>query len=106
MKVIAHTHGGYIVEMSGTELANAAGHSYEYKTPWFHRSDRMAPIGGEFSVSPVFLFLDQLRNAEDQTRTCASTMRALAELLERTLPTAYLPPAPDEAPAPTQAEAQ
>lgn len=99
MKVIGKTASGYLVEATESELNRLAGCRYGQNVPWAKAGSRPngVPIGTEFDVSSRFDAMHNLTQAEGQVRQGAAALRALADLAEKSLPSAIVPP---PAPAP------
>jgi len=100
MRIVAKTANGFLVEMDVTEIANVAGFRWEHSAPWWEKNSRLngPPIGGVIKVSEVFGRLEDLRKAEEKVVGSIAALRGLADLLERALPTSFVPPAPEPAP--------
>lgn len=94
MKVIAKTALGYLVEASETELNAIAGDRYGSKVPWRQPHDRNSgvPIGTELSPCARFDAVYAIEQAEDRVRQGAAALRALADLAEKSMPSAIVPP--------------
>ncbi len=102
MKIIAKTDGGYLVETTEHELAQACGFRWDTDKDWRqhtasarNRNEHNQPlaIGGEIQVIPANGYLQQLRDKEATVRVAGKTLRELSELMLGALPTAVIPPA-------------
>lgn len=87
MKIIGHTSGGLLVEMSRDEFAKACGYKYEYEV-----KDKTS-VGTVANVTAAYDFHRRIANHEDKAKETAGTLRALAALLDGALPSVILPPA-------------
>lgn len=102
MKIIGNTDKGYLVMASEDELAIATGHTNTYSPGWkalkrdIGVSDTARlPIGTTVSVQAVFRYNASIAAHAEKARESSSTLRALADLIDRTAPDAMIPPAPE-----------
>lgn len=111
MKIVAHVSGRYLVEMDEEEIAVAMGYSSTYGEYRTHTKGlRSGPghgdpirIGAVILPVSVHAALRDVLSKEDKIKEAAATLRALAGLMDRGLPSAFIPPPETEAPA-AQAE--
>ena len=111
MKIIGQTNDGFLVAMTAEEIAKAAGYSGIYDEGWMTalkragRYDRETPpIGMKIEVQAAYDFHSRVQQHEAAARKSAGTLRALADLLDGSMPSVVLPPpstVPAE-PAPSQ----
>lgn len=95
MKIIATTErDGFIVEMSGQEVARAAGFYSTYDDAWERANGgkRAPQIGTEFKVDAAYDFHSRVESHQKQAKDAAGMLRALAEMLEHGLPDVVIPP--------------
>jgi|WetSurMetagenome_2_1015567.scaffolds.fasta_scaffold01778_19 hypothetical protein len=97
MKILGKTGNGYLVEATATELSNAAGYLNPYQTPGYCITDSYTksgefPIGQIIEATVAHSYLNVLRQAEERVRASELTLRALADLLSKALPTTAIPP--------------
>ncbi|WP_336801661.1 hypothetical protein [Kaistia sp. MMO-174] len=101
MKVIAKTGFGYLVEMTEDEIAKAAGYPYadgDFKKASGRESysrDTLQ-IGTEIKVAAAYGFHSRIAEHQDAARKSAGTLRALADLLDGSMPDVVIPPAQPE----------
>lgn len=106
MKIIGKAGERYLVEISEAELANACGFSYAHEVGFRQlrsggvvgRSD--FAIGTEVQLAANFRFIQGLRQREGECANAAATLRALADLITRSVPTAVLDPGEPPNPPP------
>jgi hypothetical protein len=114
MKIVGRTDAGYLVEATELELANVAGHAYAHQAPWaqkrgsgYGHDAKPIPTGTVIEVTNRFQHLLAMETREADVREAAGTLRALATLAEKTLPSVLFPPEPEaEAPAPEASASQ
>ena len=90
MKVIAKTEGGFLVQATETELANAAGF-HAYSAPW--RGDRSElKLGTIIKVSDNYAYFESIREAGKTVNAKADQLRKLADLIDSGIPTIVVVP--------------
>jgi hypothetical protein len=101
MQIIGNTDKGYLISATEDELAIATGHTNTYSEGWrklkraIPVSDAARlPIGTVLNVQGVFRYNASIAAHADKARECSSTLRALADLIDRTTPDAVIPPEP------------
>lgn len=101
MKVIASTGGTFLVEMTDTEIARAAGYPSSYDDKFVRVTNRYSPrdplaIGTEIKVAAAYDYHSRVAQHQDAARKSAGTLRALADLLDGSMPDVVIPPAIEE----------
>jgi hypothetical protein len=96
MKIMAHTAGGYLVEMSGCELERLCGKPAEHVTVSTSCRHERKPhsIGKTFDIAPVIDQVHALNRAAGGAKSGAGYLRALADQLEREIPVWIREPQP------------
>lgn len=92
MKIVAHTDGGYLVEVSAGELKTIAGYDVVNETS--RRGYQHSMIGCEFDIAAAWARIRDLLWRQDELGKAAGAMRALADLLTDKLEVVTLPPEP------------
>lgn len=83
MKIIAQTKDGFLVEMSGDEIAKAAGFTGYYDSAWGKMNGRSQPyIGSELNVSAAYNFHSAILRSHEACKKSAGFLHGLAEMLE------------------------
>jgi len=97
MKIIASTGNGYIVEMTGGEIAAAAGFSGTYDSGWeaLNKGKRDPVVGTEIKVAAAYSYHNKVLQHQKEAASAANTLRALADLIGGALPDVVIPP-PEE----------
>lgn len=113
MKIVAHVNGRYLVEVTGSEIAQAMGFSNDWSSDFKEatraithsggNSGGMMKIGSELDVSAQHAALRAVMAKEEDVRKASATLTALAGLLDKGLPSAFIPPEPPAEPAETGA---
>lgn len=106
MKVIGKTDTGYLVEANLAELVHLSGESWVQKAGFVKQQaarsgygyDADIPIGTVIEVSPRFKRLEELEAARDRVLSSVSSLRGLADLLDKAIPPGLDIPAAPEAP--------
>ena len=101
MKIIGTTQTGFLVEATSREIARAAGFYSEYDALW-HKSGAadaqgMPRIGATIKIEAALDFHARIAAEQKKARDAASTLRALAGLLDGAMPDVVLPPTPTAA---------
>lgn len=87
MKVIGKTATGYLVEMSATEIANAAGYpskhdqQFQKHTGW-HEVNNRSLVGLEIPVTQNFARLARLARRDQEFDALCNTLRSTAAAIE------------------------
>lgn len=85
MNIIGKTTNGYIVEASADELAKAAGFTSPYDPSWPFKGGDI-PIGSLLNVAAAYNWHSRVGNNIESARQSAHIMRALADMIEGSLP--------------------
>lgn len=99
MKIIANSGGrspSYIIEVSEDDLAMMAGFRGQFDDGWRALRDRSGtvPTGSVIPFKANMGRIRSLAHHEAKAKDAADTLRALAGLLDKTLPAVSLPPVP------------
>lgn len=110
MKIIGQTPKGYVVEMTGDEVANICGFYYSNSDDFrkfleaqgalergYNHGPRLA-VPSELPVGAWWARLRDIRSREAELRKTCETLRGLADLVEGAWPAIKADVAPDEAP--------
>lgn len=104
MKIIGHTGGDYLAQLSEDEIAILLGfrgiHGEAYKT-WRRAHTRsgmeqLLEAGTTIEVHEIAKFWQAIQWKEDEAKKAAANLRALADLITTNLPSGIVPPAPQE----------
>lgn len=101
MKIIGKTDTGYLVEASLAELVQVSGESWVNKAGFVQQTqsssgygrDAHIPLGTIIEVSPRFKRLEELEAARDRVLGSISSLRGLADLLDKAIPPGLAIPA-------------
>lgn len=88
MRIIAKTKGGYLLEATGSDIANVMGISSVSGLPRAmvadeSRYERILEIGTEINVSDMFKHITELEAQKKSLESTARSLRAAAVLIER-----------------------
>jgi hypothetical protein len=94
MKILATTGNGYIVEMTGNEVACAAGFHSIHDSGWeaCNRGKRDPVVGTEIRVGAAYTYHNRVIQHQKEASSAANTLRALADLIGGALPEVVIPP--------------
>lgn len=94
MKIIASTGNGYIVEMTGDEIAVAAGFTSTWDSGWqaLNRGKRDPVVGTEIKIGAAYSYHNKVLQHQREASSAANTLRALADLIGGALPDVVIPP--------------
>lgn len=94
MKIIAAAgRERFIVEMSQDEIVKAAGFGSSYDAGWTKANGtRDVLVGTEIKVGAAYDFHSRIATHQDKAKSAAGILKALAEMLENTLPDIVIPP--------------
>lgn len=95
MKIIAAaTRDTFIVEMTEAEVVRAAGFSSTYSDAWEKQNGgRALKVGTIINVNAAYTFHARVSENQEKAKSSAGMLRALADMLDGTLPDAVIPPA-------------
>lgn len=79
--IIGTSAGGYLVEMTGSELAKIMGPGYEHLMREKF-GERWNAVGTQINISPLWAKLDRLSNHQKTFTGIAKEMRKTAEWLD------------------------
>ncbi len=106
MKIIGTTTGGYLAEISETEIANAMGYGGSHYSDWQAvskswrdqgQSHNMIKIGTALNIAGQYDLMGRITRSADDVKKNAEGLQALAKVLIDTA--ARLIPPPEPAPA-------
>jgi hypothetical protein len=88
MKIIGKTTGGFIVEMTEDEAAQAAGHHSSYSEGWRKLG---VGVGAKIDFVAAISFHSRVKAHQDEARKSAGILRALADMIDGALPEVVIP---------------
>lgn len=98
MKIIGKTQAGFLVDMTIHEIVRVAGYRYAFEDGWKKLPgvdrDGNPSIGSEIAITAISDFHARITADQQKARDAASTLRALAGLLDGAMPDVVLPPIP------------
>ncbi len=92
MKIIGATKDGYLVQMSEDEAAKAAGCYGKYSDEWRKMG---VGVGSEIRFTAAMEYHTRVRDHQESARKSAGILRALADMLEGSLPEVIIPEFPE-----------
>lgn len=88
MKIIGKTSGGFIVEMSEDEAAQAAGHYSSYSDGWRKLG---VGVGAKINFVAAISYHSRVKAHQAEARKSAGILRALADMIDGALPELVIP---------------
>jgi hypothetical protein len=102
MKIIGHTHNGYLVEITPQEIASITGKpdddAHQKNGAYGYTRTTNHSIGAVFHVNPAWKHLQKINESAAARASIAERLRAAATLVEHTPVVMELPdPGPEPA---------